>query len=220
MEKQRYLRCPPEKNSSNKLDLIPKLHGYKYPQRIFKSFTDEEIRNQVGKEALLAVNKEQGDKAYSSDPEQHSEIPLPGLPSRRDPSQQHNNPEAGRHSTTRSPSQSLLQTPVHPPLQFLPQTPERGSPSPVLPHSELETLRPPPSSLDRSSPQNSPLMDIDMLLVDMLSSRGSRTQKRERAPSLSTAMTPPQKASRLYEPNGEQISSIPPLGNPILTQTH
>ena len=159
-------------------------------------------------DAYLAQHQALGE-AYSSNLEQHSKILSPGQPSRRDTSQQRpNNSEASHRSTTCSPLQPLLQTPVHSSPQFLPQTPEQGSSSLVSFHLEVKTLRPPLLSPDQLSARNSPPMDIDTVLVDALYSKGSVTQKRERSPSHSTAVTPPWKASRQYGPNGEQMGSV------------
>lgn len=55
MQKQRLLRCPPDEGwggSGLHSDPVPEIPEYKYSQKTFKSFTDEEIRNQAGKEAL------------------------------------------------------------------------------------------------------------------------------------------------------------------------
>lgn len=59
MEKQRFLRCPPDQSLNGELGRIPKLPDYKYTQQAFRSFTEEEIRSQAGKEALLAGKEDQ-----------------------------------------------------------------------------------------------------------------------------------------------------------------
>jgi len=55
IDSKRAIRCPPNPEAKN--DPYAKLQPYKYSQRVFKSFSDEEIKQQAGMESLTTGDK-------------------------------------------------------------------------------------------------------------------------------------------------------------------
>ena len=53
MDRQRFLICPPDwEPEEGEVNPFAKMAGYRYSQRTFKVFTDDEVRTRAGKEAL------------------------------------------------------------------------------------------------------------------------------------------------------------------------
>lgn len=52
MDKQRLLTCPPDQDPEGQVNRFKEMIPYRHSQVTFKSFTDEEIRRQAGKEVL------------------------------------------------------------------------------------------------------------------------------------------------------------------------
>ena len=53
MKKQLLLRCPPNEGTSHLHNPFAEIPPYQYTQSTFKLFSDEEIKDQAGKESLL-----------------------------------------------------------------------------------------------------------------------------------------------------------------------
>lgn len=59
MDRQRYLTCPPDEEEDDQENPFLCLPEYRYSQVTFKTFSEDEIRSQAGKEVLLREAKEE-----------------------------------------------------------------------------------------------------------------------------------------------------------------
>jgi hypothetical protein len=57
MNKKRLLRCPPNAEASSSRNPFATIPSYQWTQSTFKSFSDEEIRDQAGQESLSEVTQ-------------------------------------------------------------------------------------------------------------------------------------------------------------------
>jgi len=58
MNRRRLIQCPPNGGTSAADNPFERIPPYRFLQATFKSFSDEEIRNQAGRESLPKVSRE------------------------------------------------------------------------------------------------------------------------------------------------------------------
>lgn len=56
MDRQRLIRCPPNPELMDLENPFAKVPAYEYSQLTFKTFSDDEIKNQAGRESLPKVD--------------------------------------------------------------------------------------------------------------------------------------------------------------------